>query len=65
MDKIKICHKDTRQLWACFIWLRIGTQWWAVVNMVTNLWVPQNAGLFFFKSVVSSCSEGCFLKLIG
>jgi hypothetical protein len=28
------------------IWLRIGDQWWALVNTVTNLRVPQNVGRF-------------------
>jgi len=34
------------------------------VGMVTNLWVPQSAGHFFIKSIVSSFSEGCFLELV-
>jgi len=54
VDKIKICHKDTRQLWTWFVWLRMGTTWWAIVSMVMNLWVPQNAGHFFIKSIVIS-----------
>jgi len=65
VDKIKICHKDTRQLWTWFIWLRIGTPWWAVGGMVMNLWVPQNSGNFLIKSIVISFSEGCFLELVG
>jgi hypothetical protein len=32
--------------WIGFIWLSIGTRGGVVVNMVTNLWVPYNAGDF-------------------
>jgi hypothetical protein len=32
--------------WAAFIWLRIGTKWQALVNMVMNFWVPQKMGSF-------------------
>jgi hypothetical protein len=32
-------------------------QWWALVNMVMNLWVPYNVGKFS-----SICMTGCFSK---
>jgi hypothetical protein len=40
-----ILEKYNGVLWTQFIWLRIGT-WWALVNMVMNLQVPQNVGKF-------------------
>ena len=32
--------------WTGLLWLRIRDVWWALVNMVMNIWVPQTVGNF-------------------
>jgi len=40
-DNIKFDLQEVKgREWTGFIWLRIGTEWWAAVNAVMNLRVP-------------------------
>jgi hypothetical protein len=42
----RIFKKWDEGTWTGSIWLRTGTRGQALVNVVTNLWVPQNVGNF-------------------
>jgi hypothetical protein len=58
MDNIKI---DIRELGLDGVdWIDLAEdrdQWWALVNTIMNLWVPQNAGKF-----LSGCRIGSFSR---
>ena len=47
-DNIRMGRKEIgSEEWTGLIWLRIGTEWLALVNVVMNLRVPYSAGNFF------------------
>jgi hypothetical protein len=48
-----------------FIWLRIGTRsWLALVNIVINLWVPENIGHFFIRLGAIGFSKSTLLHRV-
>jgi hypothetical protein len=42
-----------------------GDQWWAVVNMIMNLWVPQKAGNFLTSLVSIIFSRRNLMHVVG